>query len=127
MLVVDTSAIMAILLKEDDADQYISALENRTDLVMSSATLVECSVVTVRKKGVTGVEIMDRLLRAARITIEPLTHTQAGLARDAFSEFGGILNFGDSFAYALAKEKEAPLLFKGEDFSRTDLKLHTFA
>ena len=114
---------MSILFKEEDSAYFISVLENQVDLVMSSATLAECGIVAERKKGVRGVEILNGLITASGIQIEPFTHEQATIAVNAFKGFGGALNFGDALSYALAKDKDIPLLFKGDDFSRTDVAI----
>lgn len=120
MIAVDTSAVVAILEKEDDAARYITALEEDEAPVMSAATFVELNAVMWHKRGTGGIDIINRFMALARITIEPLTHKQAMLARDAYCRFGS-LNFGDCYAYALASDKAIPLLFKGEDFARTDI------
>ena len=120
MIAVDTSAVVAILEKEEDAAHYIMALEQDEAPVMSAATFVELNAVMWHKRGTGGIDIIDRFMALARITIEPLTHKQAMLARDAYCRFGS-LNFGDCYAYALASDKKVPLLFKGDDFGKTDI------
>ena len=120
MIAVDTSAVVAILEKEEDAERYIMALEEDEAPIMSAATFVELNAVMWHKRGAAGIDIIDQFITLTKITIEPLTHMQAMLARDAYFRFGS-LNFGDTYAYALASDKEIPLLFKGNDFTKTDI------
>ncbi|MDP0500319.1 MAG: type II toxin-antitoxin system VapC family toxin [Verrucomicrobiota bacterium JB022] len=121
MIVVDTSAIVAILEQEPEAERFLQALLAAELPVMSAATLVELSAVMIRKRGEAAGQIVDRLLAAVGVQIEPLTHDQALLAREAYRRFSS-LNFGDCFAYALAQDKAAPLLYKGNDFGQTDVR-----
>jgi ribonuclease VapC len=123
---VDSSALMAILLAEPEA-QTIADLLARTDtLRMSAATYVEVIHVCDRRIGSEAVAVADRLIDRARIEIVPFTLEQAQWARHARLTYGvgrhpAGLNFGDCFAYALAKSTGEPLLFKGNDFSKTDV------
>ena len=87
---------------------------------MSAETLVELNAVMFRRRGPDSLAIVARFLALAGIEIVPLTEMQAQIASEAYVRFSA-LNFGDCFAYALAKERDAPLLFKGKDFSRTDI------
>ncbi len=121
MIAVYTSAVVAILEKEEDAAHYIMALEADEAPIMSAATFVELSAVMWHKRGGAGIDILDRFMTLAKISIEPLTHNQAILARDAYFRFGS-LNFGDTYAYALASDRGIPLLFKGNDFTKTDIR-----
>ena len=120
MIAVDTSAVVAILEKEDDAGRYIAALEADDAPLMSAASFVELNAVMRHKRGAGVVAIVERFVEAAAIGIEPLTPAQARLAVEGYLRFAS-LNFGDAFAYALAREKGIPLLFKGEDFAKTDV------
>lgn len=120
MIVVDTSAAVAILEQESDASHFMDALVTDGAPIMSAATFVELNAIMRHKRGSAIVDIIDRFIAAAAIQIEPLTPDQALIARDAYHRFGA-LNFGDTFAYALAKDKDVPLLFKGDDFSKTDV------
>ena len=123
-MVVDTSALMCILLKEDQWERYLDALLNDDHPSISTATLVETNIVALRKK-VSGE--LDSLLRSFNIDIQPLTLEQVQIARSGDLNFGkgrhpARLNLGDSFAYALAIYLNEQLLFKGNDFAQTDVK-----
>jgi ribonuclease VapC len=125
-VIIDTSAVMAILLKEGDAPLYAQAIASADFCRMSAATFVELGIVADLQTRSTGGRLLDTFMRRSQIVIEPVTEEQAHIARQAYAEFGkGIhpasLNFGDCFAYALAKATGEPLLFKGEDFSKTDI------
>ncbi|MEO0414418.1 MAG: type II toxin-antitoxin system VapC family toxin, partial [Verrucomicrobiota bacterium] len=114
----------AILEGEADATLYAEALQGSGKSYMSSATFTELGVVMTRKRGAEyASNELSEFLKLAQIIIEHLTASQAHLAIKAYSRFG-ILNFGDCFTYAFAKEKNLPLLFKGDDFSKTDLLLY---
>ena len=125
-MIVDTSALIAILFNENDAEIYANAIAQADTCRMSAATFVEVSIVVEAQTKNTGSRQMDAFLRRAGIAIEPVTEEQAHLARQAFTDFGkgrhpAGLNFGDCFSYALAKSTGEPLLFKGKDFAKTDL------
>lgn len=120
MIVVDTSAVVAILEQEDDARRYIAALEADEAPIMSAATFVELNAVMKHRRGALAADIVDRFVSIAGIVVEPLTAEQAVIARDAYLRFGS-LNLGDSYAYALASDRAVPLLFKGDDFTKTDI------
>src|SRR5262249_38688051 len=112
---------------EPDAEIYARALRDAESCKLSAGTFVELSMVVESGSGDSGIRKCDDLLRASEITIEPVTELQARAARMAFSNYGkgrhpAGLNFGDCFSYALAKVSGEPLLFKGEDFSKTDIK-----
>jgi ribonuclease VapC len=124
-VVLDTSAVVAILLGEPERDQFIAALANAEDPVISAATLLEASIVIQSKLGEAGVSDLDELLATAAVRCVAVDLAQVNAGRDAFTRFGkgrnpAGLNYGDCFAYALAKLTRTPLLFKGEDFRRTD-------
>lgn len=125
-MIVDTSAIMAVLLDEPDGPRYRRAMAESTACRVSAATLLETAIVAEGKGGVGAGLELDRLLDLARVEIVPVTHEQATVARDAWRRFGkgnhpAALNLGDCFAYALARTAREPLLFKGRDFALTDI------
>jgi len=125
-MVIDSSAIAAILFDEPDASAYISAILNDVTRLMSAATLVEISMVVMRLLSPDAIVALDALLARLRVVIVPFDEEQALLARDGFRRFGrgrhkAGLNYGDCLCYALAKQTGEPLLFKGSDFGRTDI------
>jgi ribonuclease VapC len=127
-MVIDSSALIAIILEESDASLFVSAIANSPVRLLSAATYVEASVVMMRRRNFEPVAALDNLIGQLRISIMPVDHTQALLAREAFRRFGkgrdkAGLNFGDCFSYALAKQTGEPLLFKGNDFSGTDMTI----
>ena len=127
-MVVDTSAIIAILFAESDGPIFAARLGQSTDSVMSSASLVEAGIVAFRRVGGRDPSAAFRLVAEAQIRIEPVTEVQAEMAIDAYARFGrgrghpARLNFGDCFSYALAKALDVPLLFKGDGFPHTDIR-----
>jgi ribonuclease VapC len=125
-VVLDTSALVAMLLGEPERDQYIPALAEAEDPLISAGTLLEASIVLQTKLGEAGLADLDELLATAGVRCVAVDLAQVHAARDAFARFGkgrdaAGLNYGDCFAYALAKVAQAPLLFKGDDFARTDV------
>ena len=120
MIAVDTSIILAVLMQESDAAQYVQKLEQETELVIAAGTYVELGAVMNKKSGPRSLQIVDAFLEEAEIEISPMSSAQARIARDAYYNYS-ILNFGDCFSYALAKEKGIPLLYKGNDFAKTDI------
>ncbi len=125
-MVLDTSAIVAMLLGEPERDRFIAVLADAEDPLISAATLVEASIVMQAKLGDDGLGDLDALLAAATVRAVAVDGAQAYMAREAFARFGkerapAGLNFGDCFSYALARVMDRPLLFKGDDFSRTDI------
>jgi len=125
-MVIDSSALLAIFLEEPDASVYVSAIVNDRRRLISAATLAEASIVAIRRREPDPIVALDTLTTRLRLVVIPVDHEQALLARDGFRRFGkgrhpAGLNFGDCFAYALAKQREEPLLFKGNDFSQTDV------
>ena len=125
-MVVDTSALLAILLDEPECDRFIALLAGADDPLISTATLLEASIVMLARSGADGVRDLDELLAAAAVRPIAVDVEQAHLARAAFARFGtgrstAGLNFGDCFAYALARVMERTLLFKGTDFEQTDV------
>jgi ribonuclease VapC len=125
-MVVDTSALIAVLLREPTADRLSRALDGAPSIRCSVASLVEASMVMHGRLGEQGERELDALLRRLQVEAIPVTLEQAELARSAFRRFGkgrhpAGLNFGDCFSYALARALGEPLLFVGNDFSQTDV------
>ncbi|MGO9512935.1 MAG: type II toxin-antitoxin system VapC family toxin [Steroidobacteraceae bacterium] len=125
-MIVDTSAIIAILFNEDDAEIYAKAITRADSCRISAATFVETAIVVEAQTKGNGGRQLDAFIRRAGIAIEPVTEEQAHIARQAFLDFGkgrhrAGLNYGDCFSYALSKATREPLLFKGKDFAKTDL------
>lgn len=123
MIVVDTSALMVILLGEADSDACMDVLEEAEVLLISAGTMAEALIVADRRS--VGEE-MRRLLDGLGFEISPVTPASARLVADAYARWGkgthpAGLNFGDCFAYALASERAAPLLYVGDDFAQTDV------
>jgi ribonuclease VapC len=126
-MIVDTSAVLAVLFAEDDAAAYSRAISEAESRRMSAANFVEAAIVVEAQTRSGGSRQFDAFIRRAGVVIEPVTEEQAHVARQAYSDFGkgrhrAGLNFGDCFAYALAKVTGEPLLYKGEDFKRTDIE-----
>lgn len=124
MTVVDSSAFIAILREEPEAERFSRAVALAVAPAMAAATYLECAIVAARVPD--GRAILDAWIGARRISVVPVDHTLAQIAADAFARYGkgrhpAGLNFGDCFAYALARSLNAPLLFKGDDFARTDV------
>ena len=125
-MIVDTSALLAILFREPEDRTYRAMIFGADVARMSAASYVEAHVVVTRRRPDQIAEL-DALITRLSLTIEPLTLDHARAARDGFQRFGQTrhpakLNFGDCFAYALAAITGEPLLFKGDDFVRTDLR-----
>jgi len=126
MIVVDTSALIAILDKEPDAALYAETIAEADPPLISAATLLELNIVMINRHGVKAARMVDRLIQEARFQVESFTVQHAELAREAYARYGkgqqtAALNYGDCFSYALAKATGLPLLFKGRDFSKTDI------
>ena len=127
-MIVDTSAILAILFGEPDAEHYAQAITMALSCRMSAATLVEATIVLESRGGATAGYELDAFLEEAEIELEPVTSEQAQAALRAWRRFGkgnhpAGLNFGDCFVYALAQATREPLLFKGQDFTLTDVEV----
>lgn len=123
MIVVDTSALMAIVLNEPEADAVAAALEQADGIAMSAATVAEALIVA-RRRG--AGDVMSRLIDGLGAQIAPVSRDVAAEVADAYDRWGkGVhaagLNFGDCFAYALARRLGAPLLYVGRDFTLTDV------
>jgi ribonuclease VapC len=125
-MVIDTSAIVAILFGETKAAAFAELIEADPIRLLSVASALEASIVVESELGAEGGRELDALLHTASITIEPVTVEQLAAARHAFRHFGkgrhpAALNFGDCFSYALSRTTGEALLFKGDDFARTDV------
>ena len=125
-MVIDTSAIVAILLNEPEAGRFTQALEQATVRQMSPVSRVELSMVIEGRNGEPGRVDLERLLAWAEIDIIPVSSRHADIAVAAFRRYGkgrhrAALNIGDCFSYALASATGLPLLFKGADFAATDI------
>ena len=125
-MIVDTSAILAILLSEKEADEFTQCLLKDDHCLISAVSFVEASVIAESKGGDGSVRQLDALLKKIGIVVELVTEEHAFAARQAYSDFGkgrhpAGLNLGDCFSYALAKVSGEPLLFKGDDFRKTDI------
>lgn len=125
-MVVDTSALIAILTSEHDAERLVAALQSDPIRLISAATLTEAGIVAMALAGEGGGADLDDLVAELDLEIVPFGADHARLAREAWLRFGkgrhpARLNLGDCFSYALAKAAGEPLLFKGDDFGRTDL------
>ena len=126
-MVVDTSALIAILFGEPETESFVHALVNDPKKMISAFNILESAIVAEAKKGEAGGRELDLLVHRARIEIIPLNGDQVELALAAWRKYGrgnhpAGLNIGDCCAYALAKYSGEPLLFKGRDFSQTDIR-----
>ncbi|WP_022684292.1 type II toxin-antitoxin system VapC family toxin [Sphingobium bisphenolivorans] len=127
-MILDTSALVAILYREPEAEAFVQAIHNADACRISVANHLELSMVIENQLGAEGMRQAEAFFRRAGIMIEPVTVEHGELARQAFLDFGkgrhkAGLNFGDCFAYALAKATGEPLLFKGNDFALTDIEV----
>ena len=125
-MVVDTSAMLAILFGEADATRFAAAIEADPTRFMSAASVLEAAIVAERRKGPAGARELDLLLLKAGIETLAFGEQQLKLARHAYRAYGkgrhaAGLNFGDCFSYAASKTTGEPLLFKGDDFAMTDV------
>ena len=127
-MIVVTSALAAILLEEPDAIAFARAIETADQSRISAGTYLEAGTVLDGKRNPALSRRLDEFLAEAAMMIEPVTERQARVAREAYRDFGkgsghpAQLNFGDCFAYALAKDKAEPLLVKGNGFAHTDVR-----
>lgn len=127
-MIVDSSAIIAMLREEPDAAHFARALLSGAVPRMSAATFVEISVVLDRSRDVSDPRRLDEIIKTVGIRVEPVDVEAAQIARAAHRDFGrgsghrARLNFGDCFSYALAKQTGEPLLYKGDDFAHTDIR-----
>jgi ribonuclease VapC len=126
-MVIDTFAVLAILLDERDAARYAEAIEKADSCHMSVASYLEAALIIDTRGDPVASREFDLFFRRSGFLIEPVTLEHAQTARQAYRDFGkgqhrAALNLGDCLAYALAKSLDEPLLFKGSDFSRTDIE-----
>lgn len=127
-MVLDTSALIAILQAEEGSDAILAAIEQDPVRLVSAATVLELSLVLMGRYGIGAEPLLDRLLRDIGATVVEFDAEQLVIARDAAARFGrgrhyAALNFGDCFSYALAVSRDEPLLCVGADFQRTDVAL----
>ena len=126
-MIIDTSALVAILRDEPEAALCAQAIESSAVRRLSAANFVEAAAIIDGSRDPVASRRFDDLIKEAQIVIEPVTEVQARIAREAYRDFGkgcghpAGLNFGDCFAYALARATREPLLFKGQDFAHTDV------
>jgi ribonuclease VapC len=128
-MIVDSSALIAILRAEPEAGAFAKAIAGARERRVSAVSFVEAAIVIDGSRDPIASRRFDELIREAELQIEPVTEAHARIAREAYRDFGkgsghrASLNFGDCFAYALAKAKREAILFKGDDFGHTDLAL----
>jgi ribonuclease VapC len=126
-MIVDSSALVAILLDEPDAKRYMKVLMTTQNVRVSAVTAVETAIVTIRRAGINAEPDVASLFDVLNIEVVPFGSDQVMLAQEAYRTYGkgrrhpAKLNFGDCFSYALAKVTGEPLLFKGSDFTHTDI------
>ncbi|HET8641508.1 MAG TPA: type II toxin-antitoxin system VapC family toxin [Pseudonocardiaceae bacterium] len=125
-MVIDTSALVAMLIDEPEAERFEAAVEADTALLMSTASYLETAIVIEHRFGEPGGRELDLWLHRAAVDLVAVTAQQAHIARAAYRKYGkgrhrAGLNYGGCFAYALAKISGEPLLFKGDDFPHTDI------
>ncbi len=126
-MIVDSSAVLAVLFAEPDAARYARAIGRASSCRMSAASFLETAIVAESRGGAAGGHALDVFLKRAGMELVSVTPDQARAARQAWRRFGkgnhpAGLNFGDCFSYALAETAREPLLFKGEDFAQTDVE-----
>ncbi len=126
-MIIDSSAVLAILLREPDGRTYLRAVLNAASRRMSVSNWFEATMVADRRGNSAAADRLEAFMRETEIELMPVSVSQGLLARHAWRTFGrGVhkakLNYGDCFAYALAKETGEPLLFKGNDFAQTDIE-----
>lgn len=129
-MVIDTSALAAVLFDEPERRAFIEAIDAAGERLMSVANWLEISIVIAARHGAEGDLALQRFVERAEIEIVPVDLEQGQLAREAWRLFGkgrhvAGLNFGDCFAYALSRQRGQRLLFKGDDFSQTDIRSAT--
>ena len=125
-MVVDSSAILAVLFREPERDAFAAAIANAGTRLVSSVNALEAAIVVAARKGPSGLRELDLFFHHAAIEVVSFTEQHLGLARTAWARYGrgrhpADLNLGDCCSYALALHSGEPLLFKGEDFSHTDV------
>lgn len=125
-MIVHTSAALAVVLGEPGFEVFAAAIASSEVRRISAASFLEASIIVESRARDRGLRQFDSFIRESELAIEPVTHEHALIAREGFSNYGkgrhpAGLNFGDCFAYALAKSTGEPLLFKGDDFRQTDV------
>jgi ribonuclease VapC len=126
-MVIDTSALIALLLGEPETAKFVAGIAATSRRLLSASSYVETAIVIMARLGPRGRDALDRLIARLGIEIVPFTQEQAALAVTAYRRYGkgsghpARLNFGDCFSYALAKFYDEPILFKGDDFTHSDL------
>jgi ribonuclease VapC len=130
-MILDSSPVVAILRAEPDAPEFAKAIKTASIRKMSAVSYVEAAILIDSGDDPVASRRFDDFFRVSQISIEPVTRRQAEIARQAYRDFGkgrhkARLNLGDCFAYALAKEMDEPLLFKGRDFNHTDVESAEF-
>ncbi len=130
-MVIDSSVIIAVLLNESKSEKLARAIADNPKRLMSSFSVLECSIVIEAKKGESGGRELDLLLHRCGIDVVSFQSEQLEIARDAWRKYGkgnhpAGLNIGDCCSYALAKYSGEPLLFKGRDFPRTDILIFEY-
>lgn len=126
-MIVDASALIAVLRREPEADRYVDAIAAASTPKISAANYLEAAIVVDSSQDPVASRRFDQILEVSGLAVVPVTVSQAALARAAYRDYGkgsghpARLNFGDCFAYALATECGEPLLFKGDDFGHTDI------
>jgi ribonuclease VapC len=128
-MVVDTSALVAILQDEPERRKFNEAIEAAEARSISTASFLETSIILESRFGADGVRDLDLFIAKAQIALISVDEEQAHVARDGFRKYGkgrhpAGLNYGDCFSYALARSRDEPLLFKGQDFLKTDVECH---
>jgi ribonuclease VapC len=121
-MIVDSSALIAILKREPEGSAFSGTLEAAPDAKISAATYLEAAIVIDRLRDPMLSLLLDDVIERARISIEPLTAAQAKIARQAYRDYGKGSGHPAKFSYALARDKREPLLYKGDDFVHTDLR-----
>ncbi len=127
-MIVDTSAIVAVLRNEPETADFQNVIGSAFPARLSAASYLEIGIVVDKGRDPVLMRALDDFIARVGVVIEPVTVQQARIAREAYRDFGkgsghpARLNFGDCFAYALAKDKAEPLLYKGDDFSHTDVR-----
>jgi len=126
-MILDSSAVLAVVFGEPELEAFARAITAAPVCHLSAASLFPASIIAESRAGDLAVRQCDSFFRNARVSVEPVTEDHALLARQAYSDFGkgrhpAGLNFGDCFSYALAKSTGEPLLFKGDDFRKTDIQ-----
>jgi len=127
-LIIDSSAILAVLLEEPERSEYRRAMADADRCSMSTASYLESAILVDRNPSPLLAREFDRVIAGLKVELVPVTAEHAVIARSAYRDFGrgsghpARLNFGDCFAYALAIERNEPLLYKGDDFRHTDVR-----